>query len=208
MQSSNNAEITAENSPTLTPLEPDFEEAWRFLELLDPEDGQFTFQTFPDKKDASGVGGLTRVLHGFFHQHANTLASLNRDGAGVFVMINQGDGVTHPGNKTCRTIKNVVRVRYAFVDLDGSPLEPVLAAPVAPSIVVESSPSRWHAYWHLNDCPLEQFKPMQIALAEKFGGDPSVNDLCRVMRLPGFIHHKHDPFMTRIVNTNKNQEEK
>ena len=198
---------TTTGVPPLAVLEPDFEEAWRFLELLDPEAGQFTFQTFPDKKDESGVGGLTRVLHGFFHEHANTLASLNRDGAGVFVMANAGDGVIHPGNKTCRTIKNVIRVRAAFVDLDGSPLEPVLAAPVAPSIIVESSSGRWHGYWGLDNCPLEQFKPMQIALAEKFGGDPSVNDLCRVMRLPGFIHQKHDPFMTRIVDINKNSEE-
>ena len=158
------------------------------------------FQAIVDKKGAPHDGKLNRVAHGSLEEHADMLISLNLQGAGVFVMVNEGDGVTHAGNKTCRTIKNVVRVRAAFVDLDGSPLDPVLVAPVPPSIIVESSPNRWHTYWQLHDCPLEQFKPIQIALAEKFGGDPSVNDLCRVMRLPGFIHQKHDPFMTRIVD--------
>lgn len=182
--------------------EPDLIEARRFLDLLDPV-GTFTFQTFADKKSSSGGGRLNCVLHGSFDDHTEHLADLNRQGAGIFVMVNEGNGVVHPGNKTCRTAKNIIRVRCAFVDLDGSPLEPVLKAPLQPSIVVESSLNRWHAYWQIKDCPLEQFKLLQIALAEKYDGDLAVNDLCRVMRLPGFFHKKNDPFMTRIVDINE-----
>ncbi|MBK7079424.1 MAG: hypothetical protein IPH55_01405 [Betaproteobacteria bacterium] len=117
----------------------------------------------------------------------------------MFVMVNEGDGVVHEGSKTCRTAANVKQVRALFVDLDGAPLQPVAAAAVPPDIVVNSSPGKYHGYWLGVSCPLDAFTPAQLALAEKFGGDPSVNDLPRVMRLPGFFHQKGEPFMTRII---------
>jgi len=170
-----------ENGDTpLMVLPPD--EARRFLHLLEPN-GKFTFQTIPDKKTALRGSALAHVFHGDPDEHLETLVSLNRQGAGVFVMVNEGDGVVHPGIRTCRTVKNVIRVSSFFIDLDGSPLDPVLKAKVLPSIIVESSPAHWHAYWLVEDCPLAQFKPTQITLAEKFAGDPSVNDLCRVLRV-------------------------
>ena len=67
-----------------------------------------------------------------------------------------------------------------------------------PDWVVRSSPGRWHAYWRVIDCPLDQFSLIQSALAVKFGGDPSVKDLPRVMRLPGFVHLKHEPFVSQL----------
>ena len=49
--------------------------------------------------------------------------------------------------------------------------------------------------------PLNQFEGVQRRIATMFGGD-HVTDLCRVMRLPGFIHAKNPsaPFMVRIVH--------
>lgn len=166
-----------------------------FLHALDPE-GTFTFQTFGDRgKDP----GLNRVLHGSFEQHADELVRLNNLGAGVFVMVNKGDGIVHPDAKTCRTKANVVAVRALFVDLDGSPIEPVLKMPLLPDIVVESSPGRWHAYWLTEGCPLDEFKERQVLLAEMFDGDPKVCDLPRVMRLPGFLHQKGEPFLSVLM---------
>ena len=188
---------------------PDQSQAKRFLDTLDPE-GIFTFQTFADRdelnqqsvsRDGKGrtFDPLAKVFHGTLQEHAGALISLNEQGAGVFVMINEGDGVVHEGRRTCRTNGNVIRVRANFVDLDGAPLEPVLNCPHPPTIVVESSPARWHAYW-LTDCELEGFGRAQTALADKFGGDKSVTDLARVMRLPGFIHNKSaEPVMTRLL---------
>lgn len=110
-------------------------------------------------------------------------------------MINEGDGKG-------RHASNVVRVRAHFVDLDGAPLAPVLEASDKPHLIVESSPGRWHVYWFLDECPLEEFKVRQQRLAEKYGGDSSVVDLPRVMRLPGFYHHKTAmPFLTRLVES-------
>jgi putative DNA primase/helicase len=174
---------------------PDLEMAQNFLRQLDPA-GIFTFQTFDDKNKGRS---LARVFHGPFDQHQDELSRLNALGAGVFVMINKGDGVIHPGNKTFRTAKNVVAVRAWWVDLDGAPLEPVREA-LQPDSTVESSPGRWHAYWLNHSCPLQEFKAWQSELAAKFDSDPTVTDLPRVMRLPGFYHHKGVPFKTMLLD--------
>ncbi len=177
-------------------LTPNIEQAHKFLGLLSKEE-IFTFQTFDDSDQERG--NLARVFHGTLAEYAKSLTKLNQQGAGVFVMINEGDGVKKLPSKTCRTNANVIAVRALFLDLDGAPLEPVLEAGVAPNIVVESSTGKWHIYWKTTDTPLEDFKERQLALAEKFDGDPTVNDRARVMRLPGFYHQKNEPVMTRII---------
>jgi hypothetical protein len=170
--------------------------AQKFLEELDP-DGIFTFQTFDDDKVRKDMR-LARVFHGTLEEHFDALAALNQQGAGVFVMINKGDGVTHAGNKTCRCASNVIKVRSVFADLDGAPLKPLLECS-QPDIIVESSPGKWHCYYLTGDCPLEQFTLRQKQIAQKFNSDPKVHDLPRVMRLPGFWHQKETPFMSRII---------
>lgn len=159
----------------------------RFLSLFG---GLQAFQTFDDLPRK--LPGLSRILHGSLTEHAGTLAELNARGAGVFFMVNAGDG---KGRKA----GNVQQVRALFVDLDGSPLEPVRDATLPPHCIVESSPGRWHAYWRIADCPLDRFKPLQQALARRFDADPKVCDLPRVMRLPGFDHCKREPYTSRIV---------
>jgi len=167
----------------------DLQMAQRFLDMLAP-DGTFTFQTFDDRKPVRQ--NLAHIRHGSFEQQADELTDLNQEGAGVFVTVNETDG-------RGRAATNIIRVRATFVDLDGAPLEPVLTHTIPPSIVVESSPERWHAYWLTDDCPLPDFKVAQKRLASEFAGDPAVCDLSRVMRLPGFLHRKSEPFMTKIT---------
>ena len=91
-----------------------------------------------------------------------------------------------------RTAKNVIGVQALFADTDGADIQPLLV--LKPHIVVESSPGKWHIYWLVNDCELSQFKAIQSAIAEKFGTDKNVCDLPRVMRPPGFLHNKYEPF--------------
>lgn len=171
---------------------PDFAQTGRFLTAIEPGEQTFTFQTFADKKEDRDNRNLLRVLHGTFTQHSAQLAALNQQGAGVFMCINETNG-------NGRKAENVTRVRALFVDLDGAPLRPVLEHTSPPDIIVESSPGKWHAYWRVQDCPLDQFKPAQQKLAALFHGDPSVCDLPRVMRLPGFFHQKDLPVLTRLV---------
>ena len=151
------------------------------LARLDPEAERFAFQVFDDT--TAKRRELARVVHGAFDSTAAALDGLQECRAGVFVTINTTDG-------TGRQAHNIKRVRAVFVDLDGAPLATVLAAGLDPHIVCESSPGRYHAYWLTDDCPLAEFERMQRALARRFGGDPSVHDLPRVMRLPGFRHFK------------------
>ena len=119
---------------------------------------------------------------------------LNEQGAGIFVTVN---ATNFKGRETT----NIIRVRALWVDLDGAPLAPVTTWR-APHIVVASSPGKFHAYWRVTDVALEAFSDLQKSLAAKFNGDKSVHDLPRVMRLPGFLHRKGEPFLTHIVSTN------
>ena len=173
-------------------LLPHFEEAEAFLNALDGKDAQFTFQTFDDVKGRQDKT-LAHIYHGTFNEHEQTLAAINKRGGGVFVTINETD-------LTGRKKENILKVRAVFVDLDGSPIQPILdlAEDLQPHIIIESSPNKWHAYWLVDNCSLELFPHIQRALAAKFDGDISVNNIDRVMRLAGFSHNKGESFITRI----------
>jgi putative DNA primase/helicase len=173
-------------------LQPDIEQARAFLRKLDATATSWTFQTFDDDSDRKSKP-LVRVFNGTIDQHAASLCELQSKGAGVFVTINETD-------LTGRNAANVQRVRALFLDLDGSPLEPVRAWD-EPHIICETSPGKWHAYWLVKECPLDAFKPAQKDLIACFGGDKCIHDLPRVMRLPGFYHQKGEPFMVRMVET-------
>jgi len=149
-----------------------------------------TYQVFPEAK---GTKGFPQIFHGTFEQHAEVLAKLNNKGYGIFATVNETDG---KGRKA----ENIVRVRAVFVDLDGAPLEPVQQFELKPSMIITSSPGRYHAYWRCRDVPLDQFTKLQSEIAKRFNGDPAVKDLSRVMRLPGFYHMKAEPFLTRRID--------
>lgn len=172
------------------------EDAVTFLNLLaGSENANFTFQTFDDKK--TNDTSLIKMLHGTFEECQEALVRLNNKGAGIFVTVNETD-------LKGRSKGNIKKIRAIFVDLDGSPLEPILSYEQPPHIIVESSPGKWHAYWLIDNLPLSEFESHQRALASFFAGDPVVHDLPRVMRLPGFIHQKDEPFLTRIEEINNN----
>ena len=153
------------------------------MTALDSKASSFTFQTFNDNVDVKRLD-LARVFHGSLDQHAGSLIKLQRQGAGVFVTVNETDGKR-------RKAENITRVRAFFLDLDGSPIEPVTEWE-PPHIVCETSLNRWHAYYLVKDCPLDDFRAVQKDLIKTFGGDDCIHDLSRVMRLPGFYHQKVD----------------
>ncbi len=157
--------------------------AGAFLKYLDEDAQTFCFRTFSDKPKQSN---LARKINGPIKVCAAELQALNDQGAGVFVVINKGG----------QTTSDITRVRAVFADTDGAPLAPIVEA-LQPHIVVQSSPGNFHVYWFVDhDFPLDKFKPVQVAIATKFGTDSKVNDLPRVMRLPGFYHNKSEPYLT------------
>lgn len=156
-------------------------------------EGRHTFQTFDDK-------GVDRSLAGHnsadFEEIESKLLDMNKRGAGVFFTVNETDG---KGRKA----ENITRVRAIFVDLDGADarekLAQVMSASIPPSLVVESSEQKFHCYWLVDTCSAQEFPAIQKALARKFGGDPAVHDIARVMRIPGFVHNKGNPFRTHLL---------
>jgi hypothetical protein len=151
----------------------------------------FWLQTFDDRKEKK------ELVHGWTYKVESDLERLkkfNSNNAGVYFCVNslQAD--------TLRKAENVDAIRAFFVDLDGAPLQPVLDCVLKPNVIVQTSVDRFHAYWIMDDyvkADRRLFKTLQRAIADRFNGDKSVTDLCRVMRLPGFYNMKKDPFMVK-----------
>jgi len=165
-----------------------------------------TFQTFDDRKNGGTATnkGLVSVFHcrkDRVEYILNThIKPLIQQGAGVSVMVNQGDG---QGRKA----KNVTKVRAVFVDLDEdgeAALEKIKASPETPPphLIVETSLGKFHVYWFVDGMERSDFKPVQKELSQRFGGDPNVTDLPRVLRIPGSLHQKGKPFRVKIVSEN------
>ena len=166
---------------------------------------QFTFQTFDDNADRKDKS-LIRQFYGTLDQHANTLHELNSYGAGVYVTVNATDG-------NGRTAKNITAVRALFVDFDtpdNKRLARLLSLPITPSVIVESSKNKHHAYWVVDGVALDEFSSLQKQLIAYFthagdAPDKAIHDLPRVMRLDGFTHQKvkdgvaSPAFVSRIV---------
>ena len=172
-------------------------ESIRFLDLIGGHQAVRHFQTFSDKKKGSAStprGKFDEVMQ-------DTLAVINKHGGGIFVAINlhnpRGD----------RLKKNACQVNALFVDFDDdlTAHDKMLAAiKVLPAtMVVESSPDKYHVYWSLSNpgsiSPIN-FSAWQKVLSSMFGSDTSINDVSRVMRVPGFLHQKKEPFRTHIID--------
>jgi hypothetical protein len=177
-----------------------YEEAHEFIRVLYPSP-EITFQTF-SKTDPS-IGA--RILHGTLRDHWSVLKAMNSEGAGVYAMVNRGNG----GG---RNNASVISITNLLLDLDGSPLEPVLSCAVKPHVVLATSDGRYQGRWKIRPVPITQetrdenrilFKKVQIGLAEKFDGDPSVCDLARVARIPQFVNYNHGkPFLVKTLQVN------
>jgi len=160
------------------------------MSLLKSIGKSFTFQTFGDSQKSPH---LVRQFHGSLEQHADNLTELNKAGAGIFFTVNQTDG-------RGRGVDNVVGVRALFADFDTINFNRNFQFNLEPSYVIESSPGKHHCYWLLIDeLPLNEFKSFQQALARMLGSDEKICDLPRVMRVPGFMHLKGEPFLVREI---------
>jgi predicted P-loop ATPase len=189
---------TKPDAPSIaqTALEIDLSEAARFLNLLDEGATEFTFQTFDDNADRQDRK-LTRILHGTLEEHAEILTRMNNLGAGIYVMVQQGDG-------RGRRNENVTRIRAVFQEDDGEGRR----LPLDPHIVNQTSPGKYQRYLLTDGPSVEEFSAVQECLIANYGSDKNAKDPAQVLRLPGFYHQKVDsrkgltgkPFMVRIVH--------
>ena len=124
-----------------TETRQDFEQAARFLLLLDETAESFTFQTFTDCKTQRDTGRkngqgdqLARVIHGSLEHCWRGLCRLNDQGADVYVTVNETDGAG-------RTVDHITRARAVFEEQD-TPNKTPANYPLEPHIEVESQPGK------------------------------------------------------------------
>ena len=101
-----------------------------------------------------------------------------------------------------RCSDNIIRVRAVWQEDDNSHDGPF---PLAPSMVVETSPGHFHRYWLVaDDWPADQqgradFASVMERMVESYGSDKNAKDIARVLRIPGFLHRKATPALVRII---------
>lgn len=112
---------------------------------------------------------------------------------------------------------HIEEVRAVFLEFDGDPrgkdhddprtLHQYLAEslPLTPHLVVQSSlDTKLHLYFKVEGVSLEEYPRIQKALARRYGSDPSVNNLARIMRVPGTKHVKDpsNPLPCKVLECN------
>lgn len=156
----------------------------------------------PDKKTS---GPRPERMRGTLNALWDRLVAANATGGGVFMTINESNGETYLDD-------SITDVRAVFVDDDGSDppitFEALSKIGPRPSMTVQSKNGQ-HNYWFVRLGEGEDttdFTPMQKALAKKFGTDPKISNLGRVMRMPGFLHQKGEPFLVRLIQVDDSAE--
>ena len=159
--------------------------------------GLLTFQLFPEKSN-----GRPYHFTKSSELAASELHKRNKAGMGAFMMINEGNGMG-------RKAEHVKTVRAVFADLDHVSLQQAYdqlsknhqgGLNLHPHMIVNTSQNKHHLYWFVDNFPIDRFKQVQKAIAQKIGSDSAVCDLGRVMRVPGFFPQKDEPYPVKITN--------
>src|SRR5262245_21114731 len=171
----------------------------RYLRLLDPNAEWFTFQLFTDQENKPNPDPLAKVLT-VNKVRRSVLDPYEQGHAGVWVTVNETNG---KGRKAA----DIARVRAVWQeDDDGYEGE----LPLEPSMVVETSPGRYHRYllvegdWPADEQGRKDFAGVMARMVADYGSDKSAKDISRVLRVPGFLHRKNPdaPHMVAMVGGN------
>lgn len=172
-------------------------EAEHYLETLIGPDWASTtlvFQTFDDNRDrrrthaeqAKRNGKKTttdpyaRIHTGTWEKCKDVLTTINKNGGGVYLTVNETAGG--------RTVEKLQAIRAIWCEWDQATPPPDW--PLAPHIVVESSPEKFHFYWKTDGLSANDHHRLMQVMVGKWGSDPNAADVVRVLRVPGFIHRK------------------
>lgn len=166
----------------------------QFLTALDPSATVFDFRAFHDRE--RGRDGI--AMRGTFAECEPRLRELNTAamGYGVHVMINETDGQG-------RKIENVTRCRAQLTDLDKGDIVTnygrIISAAPLPHAVVNTSPNKFQI-WHFTVLHSDKqlFTDNQRRLASHYQGDEQFIDAAHTARLPGFYHHKAEPYLVTL----------
>ncbi len=159
-----------------------------FLTHLDPTAAFFTFQTVPEPK-RKRTQLRPQVLHGSLNELLPELTTLNRQGAGIYVTVNETDGKG-------RRVHNITRIRAIWQDDDDDYRG---GFPLPPSMVVSTSPGKFQRHWLAEGLSTEDFRVLMNKLVKDYGCDKWAVDIARVLRVPGFFHNKGQPYLVTLL---------
>jgi hypothetical protein len=162
--------------------EIDIGAATTFLDLIDPLHRDFSLR-------ALHATAKPTVSHRSFADDATRIATLNRMGFNMYVVVNETDGKG-------QTNEHFTRIRAVWQE-DDTGIE--REYPLEPSIVVQSSEGKFHRYWLVaDDWPCDEkgiadFDGVMARMVKDYGCDKNAKDRARILRLPGFLNWKYDP---------------
>lgn len=176
-----------------TNVKPDVVSMRRHIKLLSAKT-PIVIQSYPPKSNKTA--GLPKFkMCKTVEEAVEFAASESKRGMNAGIVANPTDG---KGRKA----KNVQAINWLFADFDSgdTQLKELLALPVKPNLVIQTSKGRFHAYFRVDDCTVNEFKQSQIALAKRFESDESVCDPSRCLRIAGSVNFNHQPNeIARIV---------
>lgn len=159
---------------------------WFITRLTGQPDSVVDWRVIHDKDKGEGAHNL----RGSINELWAPLTNYNNLGWGVFCNINQLDGQGF-------NLNNVSTVRAHFADLDNTLTSHAMyekAVQEGACIAVQSSPGKYHVYWLMNPYnDNNRFTTIQRKIVQTYDGDKQIVDATRVMRVPGFYHHKQEP---------------
>jgi hypothetical protein len=115
---------------------------------------------------------------------------------GIFWTVNQFSG---PRKK-----ENCVKILSWAVDLDDGTkpeqLKRIKSIGIDPSAIVETK-NGYHVYYDAINGDIENYRPLVERIVEKIGGDKNAKDVCRILRVPAYVHWKdqNDPFGVKLI---------
>lgn len=187
------------SEPVKKVLKLDHDQAIRHVRALGIEEGEAVL-IVGLSVPPTGVKSQRELVT--IERQPHLIQSMIDDDRSVFMLVNENDGTVE------RKKGNMVRVRAVWAELDDG--WPEGDFPLKPTIVIESSPGKYHAYFVLepgSSLPWEDFDAIQDRLVESYGADTQAKDGSRILRLAGTWHLKPDkktgivtPFQTRIVD--------
>ena len=172
-------------------MNANYSQAKKFKKMF--HKGKLTTYLTLDTKEGQN---RSKQLHGSLKKN---WMEISKEGVNAFMLINTS-------NSEMRKATNIKQINAVFIDYDGGDwsadnLEQFMSKfVVKPHLVVNTSPGNYHVYWLIKDIATKQFKGVQTRLAKKFNSDSKVNDLPRVMRMPGTFNWKNgNQFLVNII---------
>lgn len=148
------------------------------------------FMMFHDSKKDMPVVDMKNTFDPF------QISRKNEEGYGAFFSINQ-----FPGG--VRKIDQCAGVNAWAIDIDDKDIPihiqklRIERSPVHPTFVVRSR-NGYHLYWAADNGTIENYSKIVQRLIQFFDADVKAKDITRVLRLPGTMHMKSDPYPVTV----------